>query len=289
MINRQRALIRLIANENGCITKLRLVKLSFLLQATAENAPRSGLYEFVPYHHGPYSFTLSHELRAIERDGWIRISDSDVKLLRGVDAETSKLDYFFAKEIDSLTRRFKNVTTSTLVSRVYSDYPWYTAKAKNTTLQKAEASVAKPSIFTVGYEGLMLDGLLDLLLRNGIKSLIDVRCNPVARRFGFHKSTMERHCQDLGLRYTHLPQLGIPSNKRTNLNDPKSYSRLFDYYEKAILPIQHDSLESVSSLIRSEPSALMCMEANAECCHRSRLAAAVAQITNLPIKELRNP
>ena len=289
MINRQRALIRLIANESGCITKLRLVKLSFLLQSTAEDAPQASLYEFVPYHHGPYSFTLTHELRAIERDGWIRISDSEVKLLRGVETETSKLDRAFVEEIDSLTRRYQNVSTSTLVSRVYSDYPWYTAKAKNASLRKVEVPVTEPTIFTVGYEGLMLDGLLDLLLRNGIKRLIDVRCNPIARRFGFHKSTMERHCQDLAIQYTHVPELGIPSSKRTDLNDPKSYGRLFDYYERAILPVNQDSLRTVSSLISSGPSALMCMEADANCCHRTRLAAAVAKITNLPVKELRNP
>jgi uncharacterized protein (DUF488 family) len=289
MINRQRALIRLIANEGGCITRLRLVKLSFLLQATVEDAPRPCLYEFVPYHHGPYSFTLTHELRSIERDGWIRISDSEVKLLRSAETETSKLDCAFAKEIDSLTRRYQNVTTSTLVARVYSDYPWYTAKAKNKNLRKVEVPVAEPTIFTVGYEGLMLDGFLDLLLRNGVKRLIDVRCNPVARRFGFHKSTIERHCKDLEIQYTHLPELGIPSNKRADLIDPKSYRRLFDYYEEVILPAHHASIELISSLIRSEPSALMCMEAKAECCHRSRLASAVAQITNLPMKELRNP
>ena len=269
MINRQRALIRLISNESGYITKLRLVKLSFLLQATAEDAPRSGLYEFVPYDHGPYSFTLAHELRTIERDGWIRISGSEVKLLRSAETEISKLDRAFAKEIDSLTCRYKNVTTSALVLRVYSDYHWYTAKAKNTSLRKVEIPIAEPTIFTVGYEGLMLDGFLDLLLRNGITRLIDVRCNPVARRFGFHKSTMERHCQDLAIQYTHLPELGIPSSKRADLNDPKAYSRLFDYYEKAILPAHRASLESVVSLMRSEPSALMCMEANAECCHRA--------------------
>jgi uncharacterized protein (DUF488 family) len=74
-----------------------------------------------------------------------------------------------------------------------------------------------------------------------------------------------------------------------DLDDAKSYTRLFDYYEKAILPTQQASLESVSSMIRKEPSALMCMEADAACCHRSRLAAAVAKMTNLPIKELRVP
>ena len=34
----------------------------------------------------------------------------------------------------------------------------------------------------------MLDGLLDILLKAGVKKLIDVRCNPVARRFGFTRA-----------------------------------------------------------------------------------------------------
>jgi hypothetical protein len=43
MINRQRALVRPFANEEGRITKLQLVKLSFLFQTTANGVPRSGL------------------------------------------------------------------------------------------------------------------------------------------------------------------------------------------------------------------------------------------------------
>jgi uncharacterized protein (DUF488 family) len=289
MINRQRALIRLIANENGRITKLRLVKLSFLFQATTENAPRSGLYEFVPYHHGPYSFTLNHELRAIERNGSVRITNSDVELLRDSKGEESKLDRKFADAIDSLTRRYRNVTTATLVSRVYGDYPWYTSRAKDEKLRKQHVPIAPPTIFAVGYEGLMLDGLLDLLLRSGVKRLIDVRCNPVARRFGFHKSTLERHCRDLAIQYTHIPELGIPSSKRVDLDDLKSYDRLFGYYEETILSAQEDSLKTVSSLMCKEPSALMCMEADAMRCHRTRLAAAIARVTNLPVRELRHP
>jgi uncharacterized protein (DUF488 family) len=287
MTNRQRALVRLISNEDGCITKLRLVKLSFLLQATAQEISRSSVYEFLPYQHGPYSFTLNHELRSVERDGWIRITDNEVKLVRSADAETKKLDLSAAKEVDSLSRRFKNVTTSTLVSRVYSDDPCDTAKAKDDSRRQAQVPIVEPMIFTVGYEGLMLDGLLDLLLRNGVTKLIDVRRNPVARRFGFHKSTMLRHCGDVGIKYIHVPELGVPSEKRTDLNDTKSYKLLFDYYEKDILPKQKAHVEAVSEAIQNEPSALMCMEADSACCHRSRLAAAVAKVTNLPIKELR--
>jgi uncharacterized protein (DUF488 family) len=286
MINRQRALIRFIANEGGRVTMLRLVKLSFLLRESAEDVPKSALYDFIPYHYGPYSFTLNHELRAMERDGWVRISESEVALLRNPEPEASKLDRGVAGKIDSLTRRYRNVGTTTLVSRVYADHPWYTSRAKDERLRGAAVPTATPAIFTVGYEGLMLDGLLDLLLRTGVKRLIDVRCNPVARRFGFHKSTLDRHCRDVAIQYTHVPELGIPSNKRADLDDQKSYNLLFDYYEEKILPAHEESVSMVSSLMQKEPSALMCMEADAKCCHRTRLAVAIAKNTDLLVKGL---
>ncbi len=267
---------------------LRLVKLSFLLRESAEEVPKSALYDFIPYHYGPYSFTLNHEIRTIERDGWVRISENEVTLLRNSEPETSKLARGVANEIDALTRRYRNVGTPTLVFRVYADHPWYTSRARDEKLRGAAVPTASPAIFTVGYEGLMLDGLLDLLLRTGVKKLIDVRCNPVARRFGFHKSTLDRHCRDVGIQYTHVPELGIPSNKRAHLDDQESYDRLFDYYEEKILPAQEESVSMVSSLMQKEPSALMCMEADATCCHRTRLAAAVVKETDLPLRELTN-
>jgi hypothetical protein len=41
--------------------------------------------------------------------------------------------------------------------------------------------------------------------------------------------------------------------------------------------------------MQKEPAALMGMEADAACCHRTRLAAAIAKVTQLQIRELRVP
>jgi hypothetical protein len=57
MFSRQRAILRLIENEGGTVSRLRLVKLAFLLSQEA-GAPRVGTYDFVPYKRGPFSFTL---------------------------------------------------------------------------------------------------------------------------------------------------------------------------------------------------------------------------------------
>ncbi len=187
MISRQKSLLQLIENEGGEVSKLRLVKLAFLLRQRSHVASKGGLYNFIPYLHGPYSFTLSHELNALERDGWLSVVDSTVKV--GRNSPPAPLDKSFLSEIDQLSREFRWVPTERLVADVYRDFPWYTANAKNESNRAATVPTAQCSVYTVGYEGVMLDALLDLLLRSGIKRLIGVRCNPVARRFGFHRSS----------------------------------------------------------------------------------------------------
>jgi uncharacterized protein (DUF488 family) len=288
MIGRHRALLRLLAKEGGRTSKLRLVKLAFLVGKQASASPKACLYEFFPYHHGPFSFTLYHELRTLERDGWVRVFEQDVALVQNASLEIAKLDGALQRVIDGLSDDYRGISTDVLVSNVYRDFPWYTMNSRNVSRRAATAPVAQPAVYSVGYEGLMLDGLLDLLLRSGVNQLIDVRCNPVARRFGFHRSTLERHCGDVGIAYVHIPELGIPSSWRAALDDLASYEKLFERYEGEVLPRKASYVEVVGRLVRERPSALLCMEADPVCCHRTRLARQVATLTGLPLKELRS-
>lgn len=287
MITRQRAILRLLSNENSSTTKLRLVKLAFLLRQTSVAAPASGTYEFLPYHYGPYSFTLNHDLQNLERHGWIRLLDSDVVAVRALSNEAGKLDPAFSAEIDGLVSHYRPDSTDALIRKIYTQYPWFTAQARNQSRRSVPLPTAGPAVYTVGYEGLMLDGLLDLLLQSGIKRLVDVRCNPVARRFGFHKSTLARHAGDVGISYLHIPELGVPSVRRQSLDSMTAYRDLFRYYEEQILPANERSLEVVINLLSEIPTAFMCMEADANCCHRSSLARELAGRTGLPLRELR--
>jgi hypothetical protein len=58
------------------------VKLAFMLSRELE-APRTGVYEFVPYRRGPLSFTLYYDLRTLRQEGWIDELEHDVRLARG--------------------------------------------------------------------------------------------------------------------------------------------------------------------------------------------------------------
>jgi uncharacterized protein (DUF488 family) len=286
MFSRQKAILRLIQNDGGVITRLRLVKLAFLLSREPD-APRTGTYDFVPYKRGPFSFTLYHELRVLERDGWILQAEHDIRIAETPDPETAFLDKEFLALIDIVSHRHSSVTTSAVVDGVYRAYPWFTLNSDVAQKRAVKRPEAELAVYTVGYEGIMVDALLDLLLRQGIRRLIDVRCNPIARRYGFHKATICKLCNDVGIEYIHFASLGIPSAWRVNLSDHASYQRLFERYQNEILPRYSGAIDSVGRLVAESPSALMCMEADHHSCHRSRLAAEVAHRTSLQTMELR--
>jgi uncharacterized protein (DUF488 family) len=286
MFSRQRAILRLVENEGGSVARLRLVKLAFLLSRETK-APRASLYDFVPYKHGPFSFTLYHELRALGRDGWLAEQEHDVGLAEAPHWEMAFLDKEFLALIDALSSRHRSTPTTAVVDGVYRDYPWFTLNSDTIHKRAVSRPAAKPAVYTVGYEGIMVDALLDCLLHKGIRRLIDVRCNPVARRYGFHKATLCRLCNDVGIEYVHFASLGIPSAWRAALSDRSSYERLFERYENEILPKQRPAVDKVAGMVTDTPSALMCMEAVHDCCHRSRLGAEISRRTSLPVIELR--
>src|SRR5437867_6762271 len=78
VLTRQKSILRLISNAGGCIGKTRLHKLAFVLRDEVPGTPTSQVYQFVPYHFGPYSFTMNHDLKKLESEGFVRISDKEI-------------------------------------------------------------------------------------------------------------------------------------------------------------------------------------------------------------------
>jgi uncharacterized protein (DUF488 family) len=115
-------------------------------------------------------------------------------------------------------------------------------------------------VFTAGYEGLSIDGFLNLLIVSGIRRLIDIRNHPIARRYGFHKSTLQRLTDRLEIDYVHFPELGIRSEDRQGLVDQEAYDTLFDKYEKTVLQNERQAIRQVGRLVTELPSVLVCME-----------------------------
>jgi uncharacterized protein (DUF488 family) len=286
MTARQSSLIKILSHLDGRTSKLHLVKLAFLLSKESADAPRTALYEFVPYKFGPYSFTLYYDLSQLVQDGWIETTNTEVRLLGFRKDEPRDLAFGFAAEIDRVLEEYAPMPVGDLVADVYRRYPWYTANSQDLSKRAVKLPKAALAVYKTGYEGVMVDGLMNRLLRCGIARLIDVRCNPVARRFGFHKSTLQRVSADLGIEYVHIPDLGVPSERRQDLDDRKSYSKVFDWYESELDKSKKAAVAQAVALMNSKPSVLMCMEADPVCCHRTRLATHIAALTGMPIVEL---
>ncbi|MCK4816809.1 DUF488 domain-containing protein, partial [bacterium] len=130
---------------------------------------------------------------------------------------------------------------------------------------------------------------LNKLIINNVLVLVDVRANPVSRKYGFSKRTLQNHIEKTTIMYIHIPELGISSRLRKNLSGRDSYRNLFDYYEEQILPNQSKSLEEIKALVRQFGRiALTCFEADHTMCHRHLIAHSIHNTlgSKVPIRHL---
>lgn len=278
MLHRQRIVLETLRECGGECDRLRLVKLIFLL---SRDRDESSFYDFVPYRHGPFSFGLYHELQKLADLGFISGADKKISLTDLDDRPVTRRSD--AAQVRALVSSLVSVETGDLLDQVYEDHPWYTALAKNHRARGSEVPSAELAVYTAGYEGRQIDGFLDLLLRSGIRHVIDTRANPVSRRYGFHGSTLRRLCGRLDMTYEHRPGLGIASSAR---REEVSRSQLLDDYEAGTLHDHADEVDGLAATVRRQPSVLVCSEADPCVCHRSRLAHAVAERADLPVVHL---
>ncbi|HAI77109.1 MAG TPA: DUF488 domain-containing protein, partial [Microscillaceae bacterium] len=113
-------------------------------------------------------------------------------------------------------------------------------------------------------------------LKYDVKVLVDVRNNPLSMKFGFSKSPLKQYCEGLDIQYIHIPEVGIQSAQRQELNTQSDYDKLFDFYRKDNLSKTIDSQIRILNLLKEHKRiALTCFEANICQCHRKHLAEAI--------------
>lgn len=284
MLKRQKTLLYIFEVAGRPVSRLELTKWAFLLAQEMPSRGGSAFYRFLPYQYGPYSFCLYREASSLVQDGYLSEEDEYWHSARDAHPPTQDLPHDIRSDAARVVERFGETTTTELLDYVYTRFPWYTI---NSTIKRLESRpVASPAVHTIGYGGCLVDAFLNALLRKGIQRLIDVRSNPVARRYGFHKQTLARLCEKVQIQYVHFPEVGIASDLRRGLDTPEKYLALLDRYEKEILPPQHETIVRVAKLMQERPSVLMCAEADPSICHRSVLARTIAGKTGLTVKHL---
>ena len=127
-------------------------------------------------------------------------------------------------------------------------------------------------------EGKSIEAYLNQLIEENVEVLCDVRRNPFSRKYGFSKRRLQQAVERVGIEYRHYAELGIPSARRKHLNTQADYDRLFDHYEREMLPDCGSDLDDIMSLLESgKRVALTCFELHSHQCHRSRVAKVMTE------------
>jgi len=287
MLIRQRIILDFLLRAPQLPSKMLLLKWLFLARQESKLGRMMSFYDFVPCHYGPFSFCVCRELRDLASAGFLHESGSSISLDNedGAAACAGELTRAARNCVTDILAQYGSMSAKRLLRHIYAGYPWYASRSRLAD-HEGTGEVGAIAIHTIGYEGRSVDAFLDMLLQSRIDRLIDVRRNAFSRKYGFSRRTLAWLCEKVGIEYVHVPELGVPSSMRSNLDGCAAYEELFDYYEAEILPRESEAVERVSGLITEKPSTLMCFEVDHEMCHRGRLAAAIEARTGLECQHL---
>lgn len=286
LFERQKCLLALVDSLGGEAGGLDFQKLLFLYCREVEPVPS---YEFVPYRFGGFSFTsyadrrrlIDQGLLADEERCW-RLTSEGRRLARIAPAARLRMDGF--------VHGHRALRGDALVAECYRRHPYYAIRSEMATrvlagddpallaIAAARPAPSLPGVCTIGYEGRSLESYLNRLIHNGVTALCDVRRNALSRKYGFSKSTLGAACEGVGIRYEHLPELGIASEERRDLQTQSDYDALFAAYERDSLSCQGAALAKIQAWVKAGARvALTCYEADARHCHRHCVSEALTR------------
>lgn len=284
MYYRRKILLALLEAFDNRLEKISLQKLLMLLSKQQLKPD----FHFVPYKYGCFSFLANADLSTMTKydqvkedsNCWVK-TDNEKYLLSLKERDRQAIRY--------IKQQYGNKNVDELIKITYIKYPYF---AVNSTIarerlskeeyQKVLDALPKSDetiLYTIGYEGVSLEEYLNKLILNDIKVLCDVRKNSVSMKYGFSKSQLNNACEGVGIKYIHIPELGIDSDKRQGLNTQTDYDKLFALYRSNILPQTIVIQGELLTLLKKEKRiAFTCFEANICQCHRKHLADAIVKL-----------
>ena len=275
MYYRRKVLLALVEAFGGRLGRTDCEKLLFLFCQTNQR----NYYDFFPYQYGGFSLVSYYDKSILAKDGFLE-SEDDFALVTQ-ESFIPQLKSEDKKALLALSKQIK-ARGKPLLRKIYLEYPQFASQSRilKDVLNPNEVNWVKsfcsfdntPRLFTLGYEGLSIDSFLNKLVTNNIHALVDVRNNPYSMKYGFSHPRFQTYVENAGIKYYHIPELGIPSELRKGLGTKESYENLFNYYEYNILPHNLIYVERIKQLIQEHSRvALTCFEADYQYCHRHKI------------------
>lgn len=280
---RQKTLIGLLKAFGEHISNTDFQKYLFLYTQEFQDEPS---FDFVPYKYGGFSFQSYIDKRYLIQKG-ILVDTDDWRL----QDSFWDIEFFQDESYKRFYEQYSHLKKGALIQHVYRLYPYYAINSEiaKDWMKPEELSVinmARPSknnmcFYTIGYEGSSFENYLNRLIQNNVITLIDIRRNPLSRKYGFSKKTLSDTVKKFGINYIHIPELGITSDKRQTLNTQTDYDELFEAYEKQELRKNKAALSQVFEIFKDHKRvAITCFEALVCMCHRGRVAKVLSQRTD---------
>ena len=283
MYYRRKILLALLEAFDNKLDKISLQKL-LMLVSKQQLKPD---FHFVPYKYGCYSFQATADLQTLTKYNQVARESNDwVK----TDAEhySATLKEHDRQAIRYVKQMYGNKTSKELIRATYLKYPQLAINSvvaqeiltpeEYRKVSEARTQLNRTILFTIGYEGVSLEEYINKLIANDVKVLCDVRKNSYSMKFGFSKSQLQAACNGVGIEFIHIPQLGIDSDKRQELNTQADYDKLFLQYRADVLTQTQAYQDKLLDLLtKYKRIALTCFEANICQCHRTHLADAIVK------------
>lgn len=276
MFYRRKILLALLEAFGGFLTNTDCQKLLFLF------CLRRGknYYDFFPHKYGNFSLLVVQDKARLDDLGFLT-SHSDFQL-KDSQPYSNQLEAMDRTTLCTLVSEIGTLRGESLIQKVYLEAPHYVSRSQIATriLTQSEYEQVSHSwnndqtacLFTLGYEGLSIDAYLDVLISNNIRVLVDVRKNPISMKYGFSKTKLSHYAKIAGITYVHIPDLGIPSDLRQDLNSTVAYQKLFNFYFSEMLPNCGEALASLKRIVSdTRRVAITCFEADYHFCHRHKV------------------
>jgi hypothetical protein len=274
MIYYRRKILLALLDAFGCnLSNIYFQKILFLFCKRQVNPS----FDFVPYKYGPFSFQSYQDRHTMIKYGLLANNNSWRKTtsdnyLGFINSEDREI-------ILKLNLEFRNYKNDELIKYVYTKYPFY-AKCSEIREKYSITTEILPEklkfdfvFYTIGYEGKSIDKYLKTLIEYDVRVLCDVRKNPVSMKYGFSKNQLNNLLNKNKIKYLHIPELGIESDKRRNLKTDCDYVELLNDYKLNTLPKKKSYLLYIENILKLEKRmAITCFESNHKFCHRHKIA-----------------
>ena len=252
-------------------------------------------FDFIPYKYGCYSLQANQDLMVLEKMGYVAREQNKNSISWKLVSKDDFIGAIKKEDISCLNNVFRTYgeyRTNDLIKYTYLNYPFWAINStilndllsdgeRAQVLQQKKQSDEK-TLFTIGYEGVSLEMYINKLILNDIKVLCDVRKNSYSQKWGFSKATLQDACEKVGIKFIHIPQLGIESSERQELNVIADYKRLFASYEATTLVENNTSLLDLSVIVNTNKRvALTCFEKDVQMCHRGVIASQLMALESL--------